>query len=275
MNMNEVGRLFLVAGLTCALTHRVAAQPVLPGYLTDPSVMKGAIASDTGYQPPEALKYPYVSTYYVRPTVKAGTPVKVGFYVTDFDHSKVRFLDDSHRFTAFLEYRPKGGESKVLTLENLKSGDGVFELGALPAGDYEMRVWAKDAKGRESHRVIHDFRVMTAEAMTIPADKVYEVTAADLTAYGIRNDGDIEKIVYVETNGTRNVVKEKRAGVPGYTVTVAMDPKTGKLPWQAYKQAKTVYDEGYDRDLVETNAVLTLNGIQKLLDERRRASARS
>ena len=244
------------------------AQAVLPGYLTDPSMMKGALAKDASYQTPEQFKYPYISTYYVKPTATPEEEVKVGIFVTDFESSKIRFLDDSHRFTAFLEYRIKGGESKTLTLADLKSGDAEFDLGKLPAGEYEMRVWAKDAKGRESHRVIHDFRVVSAADLAIPADKVYTMTEADLEKYGIRNDGDLEKIVYLETNGTSKVVKEKRAGVPGYTVTVPIDPKTGRLPWQAWKQAKIVYDSGYDKVAVEKTSVDNLVGIQKLLDEK-------
>ena len=260
-------------GLLGAGVAAVAA-PVLPGYLTDPSVMKDAMAADSSYQPPDRLRYPYVSTYYVKPTVAPDKEVKVSFYVTDFDSSKIRFLDDSHRFSAFLEYRPKGGESKVLTLRDLRSGDHEFNLGRLPTGEYEMRLWVRDARGLESHRVIHDFRVMTSEDQTIPADKVYTMTESDLSAYGIRNDGDLEKIVYVETNGTEKVVKEKRAGVPGYTVTVAMDAKTGKVPWQAYKTAKVSYDAGYDKAVVESNAVLTVEGIQKLLDDKAAAGFR-
>ena len=244
------------------------AQAVLPGYLTDPSVMKGSLAKDVSYQTPERFKYPYISTYYIKPTVTPDETVKVGFFVTDFESSKIRFLDDSHRFTAFLEYRLKGGESKTLTLANLKSGDAEFNLGKLPAGEYEMRIWAKDAKGRESHRVIHDFRVVSAADLAIPAGKVYTMTAADLAKYRIRNDGDLERIVYLETNGTSKVVKEKRAGVPGYTVTVPLDPKTGRLPWQAWKQAKVVYDPGYDKAAVESAAIATTEGLQKLLDEK-------
>lgn len=244
------------------------AQAVLPGYLTDPSMMKGALAKDASYQTPEQFKYPYISTYYVKPTVTTEEKVKVGIFVTDFESSKIRFLDDSHRFSAFLEYRPKGGESKTLTLANLKSGDAEFSLGRLPAGEYELRVWAKDSEGRESHRVIHDFRVVSAADLAIPAEKVYTMTAADLAKYRIRNDGDLEKIVYLETNGTSRVVKEKRAGVPGYTVTVPLDPKTGRLPWQAWKQAKIVYDPGYDKAAVEKTSVDNLSGIQKLLDEK-------
>ncbi len=250
------------------------AQAVLPGYLTDPSAMKKALERDAGYQTPERFRYPYVSTYYVKPTTVAGEAVKVSFFVTDFESSKVRFLDDSHRFTAFLEYRPKGGASKVLTLPNIRSGDSEFTLGALPPGEYEMRLWAKDAKGRESHRVIHDFRVVDAKELAAPAGKVYEMTASDLAAYGIRNDGDLERVVYQETNGTAKVVKEKRAGVPGYTVTVPVDPKTGKVVQRAFQQVKVDYDQGYDKEAVEKVSADNIAGLQKLLDEKAAAGFR-
>ena len=251
------------------------AAPVLPGYLTDPSVIKDKMSSkDVSYQPPEEFKYPYISTYYVKPTVSSRDAVKIGIFVTDFESSKIRFLDDSHRFTAFLEYRPKGKPSKTVALNNIKSGDAEFDLGTLPVGEYEMRVWAVDAKGRESHRVIHDFCVVNPDDLDIPSDKVYRMTDADLAAYGIRNDGDLEKIVYLETNGTSKVVKEKRAGAPGYTVTVSLDPKTGKLPIGACKKATVVYDEGYDKAAVEADSVKTATGLQKLIDEKAAAGFR-
>ena len=270
-----------------ALSWHGSAEMVLPGYLTDPTAMKEVIAKDAGYQPPERLKYPYVSTYYVKPTVTPEETVKVGIYVTDFDSSKIRFRDDSHRFSAFLEYRLKADRpecdpyrdgraqtpaaprrSEVLELTDLKSGDAEFTIGKLPVGEYEFRVWAVDEKGRESHRVIHDFRVMTAADQTIPADRVYAMTAADLAAYGIRNDGDLERIVYVATNGEETVVKEKRPDVPGYTVKVPLDPKSGKVPYRAFEKATVVYDAGYDAALAENNAVATSDGLQRLVNEK-------
>ena len=259
----------VVAGSVCT----VHAKAVLPGYLTDPTAVKGALAVDKSYRPPERLKYPYISTYYVQPTVKFGDTVRIPFFVTDFESSKIRFLDDSHRFTVFLEYRLRGGESKKLMLKNLKSGDSAFSLGALPIGDYETRIWATDAKGRESHRVIHDFRVVDGDSLRIPADKVYRMTSADLSAYGIRNDGDLEKIVYVDDSSSR-VVKEKRKDAPGYTVTVPLDPKTGKPPIGAWKKAKVDYDAGYDRDAVEAASVATSDGLQKFLDAKAAAGFR-
>ena len=228
MNTSRGFAAALVAGAVgCAF-----AQAVLPGYLTDPSLMKKALAQDSSYQPPERLKYPYVSTYYVTPTVTTEESVKISIFVTDFDSSKIRFLDDSHRFTAYLEYGVQGGPTKTAKLEKLKSGDATFDLGKLPAGDYVMRTWVVDAKGRESHRVHHDFRVVKPDELEISSDKVYRLTAADLKAYAIRNDGDIEAIVHEGTGGTK-VVREKRTGVPGYTVTVPLDPRTGKVPFRA------------------------------------------
>ena len=60
-----------------ALSWHGSAEMVLPGYLTDPTAMKEVIAKDAGYQPPERLKYPYVSTYYVKPTVTPEETVKL------------------------------------------------------------------------------------------------------------------------------------------------------------------------------------------------------
>jgi len=168
----------------------VGAAPVLPGYLTDPTTVRGEVEKCEAYVPPERLKFPYVSTYYVRPCVKPGETVSIGFFVTDFESSKIRFLDDSHRFDAFLELRPAGtADWQRHTLTNLPSGDHAFRIDGLAAGCWKMRLWVVDRRGRESHRVKHDFRVA---AETLPsAAETYATTEADLSAYGIRNDGDL------------------------------------------------------------------------------------
>ena len=257
-----------------AAARLAGGAPVLPGYLTDPSVLKDQMPEDGSYQPPEAQRYPFVSTYYVKQTVTTEERVKIGFFVTDFESSKIRFLDDSHRFTAFLEYRRKGEALRIAQLRGIPSGDAEFDLGKLPAGEYEMRVWAVDAQGRESHRVIHDFRVVKPAALSIPENEIYRMTESDLATYGIRNDGDVERIVHVATNDVRKVVKEKRADAPGYTVEVPIDPVTGKVPVAAFNKATVIYDEGYDRAAVEADAARTAAGLQNLIDEKAQAGFR-
>ena len=67
--MTPVSRLPVVFLAVAAAQLAASAAPVLPGYLTDPSVLKDQMPEDESYQPPERLKYPYISTYYVKPTV--------------------------------------------------------------------------------------------------------------------------------------------------------------------------------------------------------------
>ena len=263
-NAKRVGLALVTALAVAALlsSRSGIAAPMQTGRST------ASAKDDKGYMPPERLKYPYVSTYYVKPTVKVGAPVKIGFFVTDFDSSKIRFLDDTHRFSVYLEYRPRGGASKTLVLRDVKSGDSAFTLEGLKPGSYEMRLWAVDAKGRESHRVIHDFKVVSPSSLAIPESKVYEMTEEDLAAYRIRNDGDLERVVLVGADGKAEVVKEKRMGVPGYTVTVQRDPETGDLPVDAYKKAKIVYDVGYNKAAVEQTSVENAAGLQKLINDK-------
>lgn len=140
-NIRLTSSAFVAGVALVALVATASAQAVVPGWDADPTAVKSAMQGDAGYLPPDPFRYPYISTYYVKPTVMSDEAVKVGVYVTDFEHSKIRFLDDSHRFTAFLEYRTKGGASKVLALEGLRSGDAEFNLGKLPVGDFLVLRW--------------------------------------------------------------------------------------------------------------------------------------
>ena len=80
MNTTKTSIAFSIAAV--AFVARLCfAQAVLPGYLTDPSMMKGALAKDASYQTPDQFKYPDISTYYVKPTVTPEEEVKVGFFV--------------------------------------------------------------------------------------------------------------------------------------------------------------------------------------------------
>ena len=97
-------KLVLVSALSFFVAISVRAQAVVPGEFTDPSNLRRQIAEVAGYQTPEHLKFPYISTYYVKPTVLTTEEASIGYFVTDWDSSKIRFLDDSFRFDVFLEY---------------------------------------------------------------------------------------------------------------------------------------------------------------------------
>ncbi len=284
--------LFICAAFVLA-SSSAFGQAVVPGEFTDPSNLRRQAADTADYQTPENLKFPYISTYYVTPKVRVDEEAKISYFVTDWESSKVRFLDDSFVFDVTLEYYVDGGEHKRLVKRGVKSGDGTFNLGRLPKGDYTVGVWARDAKGRESHRVWHEFRVITPDELTIPADKVYAVTKADLDAYGIRNDGGFGREVLVDigelppkapaADVAAAVTKAfdasiasgklpKPGAIPGYTILIPT--QNGKVLFRSFERARILFDPGYDTNVVEQAAIATAEGLQKLIDDKAAAGVR-
>ncbi len=286
-------KLVLLLCLSSMAVASVRAQAVVPGEFTDPSNLRKQAAEQGGYKTPEALKFPYISTYYVKPTVLTTEEASLGYFVTDWDSSKIRFLDDSFRFDVFLEYYAVSNTPKRLVQKGVKSGDGAFSLGRLPKGDYTVGIWARDAKGRESHRVWHEFRVIAPGEAVIPADKVYAVTKADLAAYGIRNDGGFGRKVPVEIGelppkaSGGDIMKAANAAfdaaiaagslpkpgpVPGYTVLIPA--QKGKILVRSFERSRIIFDPGYDTNAVEQAAVATAEGLQKLIKDKAAAGVR-
>ena len=288
-----MNRKVLLSSLAMLAAASAYAQAVVPGEFTDPSNLRRQLAEASGYRTPEHLKFPYIATYYVKPAITAGENARIDYFVTDWDSSKIRFLDDSHRFDVFAEYYAESNTPKRLVQRGVKSGDGVISLGRLPKGDYNVGIWARDVKGRESHRVWHAFRVVEPGALEIPADKTHAVTAADLRAYGIRNDGGFGREVKVEIGELPQKPSDKdisqavatafdafvAAGglpkpgaVPGYTILIPA--QKGKVLFRAFERSRILFDPGYDTNAVEQAAVATAEGLQKLIDDQAAAGTR-
>ena len=134
----------LLGAAAIAAAVSVHAAPVVPGEFTDPTNLRKIAEEREGawYVAPDHLRFPYIATYYVEPTVTTKQRVSIPFYVTDWDHSKVRFLDDSFRFTVHCRWIGPDGRAHETEQRKVPSGDGAFDLGRLPAGEYEVCVWA-------------------------------------------------------------------------------------------------------------------------------------
>ena len=270
------------------------AGPMLPGYLTD--VGAGAERVDGAYVTPKHLRYPYAATYYVEPTVKAGDPVKIGYYVTDWNHSRARLADDSARFDVTVRYSRDCTNWLEKTARNVKAGDGEFDLGALETGEWTLSLQATDrGSALPSGIVWHDFRVVERDFDLIPGDRRLRVTDRDLAAYGIlRLDRDYERLVGVPmeedlARSRKNAGKRIEAGrrlvdaaaaahpdvdaeTPGYAVYV---PTLNGIPVRrAFEMLRIVRDRGYDTNAVAVAATATRSGLQRLLDEKRAAGFR-
>ena len=259
-NGDTMKNAFLVLATLLAVT--AVGAPVIPGDRTDPNYRPSSLP--TGTIPPEDFRLPYISTYYVEPTVTPDQVVRIGFYVTDWDHSLVRFDDASFRFKVRLIYKEdKAKKWTTLQQTDVPSGDGGFTLGRLAPGDYTVGVWCVDAEGRSSHTVWHEFRVRTARELAVPERQVYRMKPADLGKYGIRNDDARERLA---AEG-KTPPKSANPKVPGYLVRYKARedglPVTG-----AFRTRTIAYDAGYDRGAVEEEAKANLKGLQTLIDEK-------
>ena len=146
-----------------------------------------------------SLRHPWVQFYYVEPTVVAGEAAKISYYVTDFDHSKVRFGDDSARFDVTLGWSADGTNWTEQVQKGVRSGDGAFALEGLARGDYLVRLSCVDGTGVVSRTVWNDFRVRTAEELAIAAAQTARPTLEELAKYGVvAEPEDFYAIVPVE-----------------------------------------------------------------------------
>ena len=265
-----------VAGSFCAVS--LFAAPVLPGYLTDPSANWSEL-TPANAKTPDSLKYPYVSVYYVKPTLVRGERATIRWFATDFDHSLVRFGDTSRRFDVELKLTTDRKTFRTEVKRNVSSGDGAFDLGVLPVGSYFVGVKCRDRKnGLDSHTVWQEFRVVEKSFFDISPKETLVADDALLSRYGICSGGDVERICPIEMEtDDKNLKKDfvdtylaahphaDAAGRPGYAVYVPA--RKGVPVNRAFAFRRVVYDKGYDRTAAAAVAEANSLGLQRLLDE--------
>ncbi len=264
------GRKGFCVGVLLAMAMPLFAQ-LIPGDLTDPTARKTVEAK--AFSIPESLHYPYVSTYYVKPTVSPEEAVAVKVFVTDWNNSKVRLGDDSHRFTVTLRLFSGEAPARTFTLRNIPSGDHAFNLGKLPEGAYRLGVFCVDEKKRPSHTVWHVFRVQAARA-----PKTRTVSLADLARDGIVPE--VNRYSYVDVAVTNNEksaeigakvlaeVKARAAEVapPANGYVVVRPAFGGKPALHGWCRSVVLYGKNYDKAAVAAEAEANTAGFRKLID---------
>ena len=274
----NTGRL-LVAGLgACALLASTGLSQFIPGDLEQ---IPASAAPGPDATTPSHLQVPYIATEHVKPVVTTNEAVRIGYFVTDWNHSLVRYGDNSLRFDVEMRFSADGTNWTTRAARARPSGDHAIILGTLPAGDYQLAVQCRDTQGRASHVVWHEFLVRAPADLAIPGPQIHRMTPDDLRTYGIRNDGPGGTLVPVEvgsledlkdpalTNHIARCLDEAQRATPvppnGYLVLAAA--QGGKVVQRASRRSRVVYGAAYDRALVETNAVRTAEGLQRFLDD--------
>ena len=193
-------RTFLVAAVGLAVSVAAFAENnilALPGQAEGTAV--GAAETNAARATHASLRHPFIELYHLEPTVTAGRTAKVAYYVTDFDHAKVRFGDDSARFDVTLGWSADGTNWTEKVQKGVRTGDGAFSLEGLPRGDYTIRLSCVDGKGVESRTLWNDFIVRTAEELAITESQTARPTLADLAKLGVEPEPeDFYRFVPVE-----------------------------------------------------------------------------
>lgn len=273
--------------------------PLLAAEAAEPRATPAMTNATARYITPHHLRYPYIATDYIKPLVREGERVEIGWRVTDWNHSLARFNDDSPRFDVELKYTTDGVSFRTLVKKGVKTGYGSFDLGALAPGVYQVGVKCIDLKSHlPSYTSWHEFRVEPASFFKVEPDEVYTVTDDDLAEYSITPDPGLERRVYIEMDDYSKFAPKyirtpyakisemcranideylkknphKSGAVAGYTVYIpALD---GKPTYRAFERSKVVYDPGYDAAEVERRAEATGRGLQKLFDDKAAAGFR-
>ena len=267
-NANFAASVLSVVLLTGATS---ASAQLVPGDLTDPTRAKPQAEAQT-FAIPEALQYPYISTYYVKPMVTPDEEVAIKVFVTDWNNAKVRLGDDSHAFDISLRCSADGKTWTTLEMKGVKSGDHAFNLGKLVEGAYTVGVYCKDSKGRSSHTVWQEFR-----SAGVREENRRDVAAEDLAQYGLVLEKDRYAIIGVavphaesqDHNVYLSAVKKAAAAVevPANGYVVFRPEFEGKPVVHGWKRSVVVYGTDYDKAAVAAEALANTAGLQKLVDE--------
>ena len=246
--------------------------PAISGYISDNS--SGTVTITTKGEKKElTFKYanqdhvPYISTYFIEPTVKTSQEAKIKFYVTDYSQKEYREGDTSKEFTITIKVDGKQNITK-----KLKAGVHEVSIGSFAnEGRINFSILATDKYGRNSHELFHYFRVHNGTVK-----KEYVMTQADLQKYNIKatDPYPIRRYVDVEEINDNIIPTMEEAynntSVPSnsYVVLIPRNINDNNTKaYKLYKYAKVKYASNYDSSKVLEEAKNTRIGLQTFLDD--------
>ena len=211
---------------------------------------------------------PYISLYFVTPTVKTGEETKLKFYVTDYYQREYRDDDNSKTFTIRISV-----DGKQDIVKTLSAGVHEISLGSFAnEGNVDFTIMATDQYGRNSHKIYHYFRVKN-----VTPRKEYSMTTADLTKYNIKNDDSYAIRKYVDVNEiSDNIINTMSEAYDNESVPdgkyVVLIPRNindnNKFGYKLYKYVRVKYSSTYNKDNVLQESVNTRTGLQNFLDDK-------
>ena len=132
---------------------------------------------------------PYLSTYYIKPTVAPNEEIILNYFVTDYYG---RSYTNNSNFYNYKIVVKRDGKPDIVT-KNVSAGDHSVSLGSYSSeGTYHFSIVAVDQYGRYSHELFNYVRVQNSKIQNS-----YTITSSDLSSYGIVINNDKEEKEYV------------------------------------------------------------------------------
>ena len=215
---------------------------------------------------------PYLSTYYIEPTVATNENVTINYFVTDYYGRS--YTEDSNFYSYKIILKCDGKEDIVQT--NVSGGDHSINLGSFSSeGTYHFSLIAIDQYGRKSHELFNYIRVKNVINRT-----VYNVTQSDINSYGITyNVGrEVKQYVYVSsgsdeatiTSAIQNAYDSTTPSSGKYVVFIPTNNSNntyeGKMSY--WKYCKVKYASDYNSTTVATECTTNRQKIQQLINDK-------
>ena len=219
-------------------------------------------------------KVPYLSTYYVEPTISTGQNLTVKFFVTDFYGRSYTLDRDFYRYKVIVKC--DGKADQVLT--NLSAGEHTVTIGSFSnEGTYHYSIIARDQYGRYSHELFNYVRVKNNTSHT----NVYTVTTSDLSSYGITYNKDREQKQFVNVssaNGNADSINNliqnayNSATVPSGKYLCLIPDRTGTGVYKGinkdWDKIKVKYASDYNKSAVASECANNSIKLTQLLKDK-------
>ena len=219
-------------------------------------------------------KVPYLSTYYVEPTISTGQNLTLKFFVTDFYGRSYTLDRDFYRYKVIVKC--DGKADQVLT--NLSAGEHTVTIGSFSnEGTYHYSIIARDQYGRYSHELFNYVRVKNNTSHT----NVYTVTTSDLSSYGITYNKDREQKQFVNvssangnTDSINNLIQNayNSATVPSGKYLCLIPDRTGTGVYKGinkdWDKIKVKYASDYNKFAVASECANNSIKLTQLLKDK-------
>lgn len=225
---------------------------------------------------------PYLSTYYIKPTVSPNEDIKFDYFVTDYYGRS--YTNNSNFYTYKIIVKRQGKSDMII--RNIGAGDHSLNLGSYSQeGVYHFSIVAVDQYGRYSHELFNYVRVQNSKSLN-----TYNITSSDLASYNIKTNLDKEEREYVPVSGANfekiendtqkatvqsaidNAYNNGSVSSGKYKVFIPMFGASSGTNYKGktngWKCLKVKYGSGFDSATFLNECTLNRGNLQKLIDDK-------